>query len=122
MLNVADARGSVRVAVCAEAQWLQRSCMLGARVPAHAGVVVVVVNNVPPGVYGVLAHHDIDDDGQVNRNILGIPVEGIGFSRNAPMRFGPPRFLDAALRVGEERVAVPIKLRFEPEGVQPVGR
>ncbi len=114
VLDVANSRGSVRVAVCSETQWIKPSCALGARVPAHAGTVIAVVKNVPPGIYGVLVHHDANDDGGINRTLLGIPKEGIGFSRDAPLRFGPPRFVDAALKVGEQRVIASASLIFEP--------
>lgn len=115
VLNVADAAGSVRVAVCVADQWLKPSCARGARAPAHPGVVAITVHDVPPGTYGVLAHHDRNDDGQVNRNLLGMPTEGIGFSRDAPMRFGPPHFEDAALQVGSGAVMADVTLRFVPE-------
>ena len=112
VLNVADAAGSVRVEVCPQAEWL-KGCTLSAHAPAQAGITVVTVPDVPPGVYGVIAHHDSDDDGEVNRNLLGLPTEGIGFSRDAQIRLGPPRFGDAELRVEGQRVLVPITLHFE---------
>ena len=33
--------------------------------------------------------------------MIGIPTEPYAFSNNAPLRFGPPSFADAALSVGE---------------------
>lgn len=115
VLNVADDAGSVRVALCVVEQWLKPNCMLGARAPAHRGVVTVTVRDVQPGTYGVLAHHDRNDDGEVNRNFVGLPIEGIGFSRDAPMRFGPPRFADAALQVAAKGAVIDVTLHFEPE-------
>jgi uncharacterized protein (DUF2141 family) len=114
VLNVSSSAGSVRVAICTAEQWLRHSWIRSARVPAQRGQVVVTVPDVPPGTYGILAHHDWNDDGKVNRNLFGRPTEGIGFSRNAPMNFGPPRFEDAAVRVVGERAVVEVTLRFEP--------
>lgn len=116
VLNTADAAGVMRVELCQEAEWLQ-GCAISAQAPARPGLSTVTVPDVPPGVYGVIAHHDSDGDGEVNRNFLGLPTEGIGFSRDAQIRFGPPRFGDAALRIGGDRAVVPVTLHFErPSG------
>jgi uncharacterized protein (DUF2141 family) len=118
--NVADARGLVRVAVCQEGDWLRFDQPLCGQAPACRGVVSITLRPVPPGVYGVLAHHDANGDGRINRDLLGRPTEGIGFSRDAPILFGPPRFRDAALvfRAGS-RVTVDLALRFEPNAPRP---
>lgn len=115
ILNVGDSRGTVRVALCTAAQWLKPEAVAGAVVPAEEGVMRIVVPDVPPGTYGVLVHHDANADGEINRDFLGRPTEGIGFSRDAPMLFGPPRFKDAAVVVAEERVCLDVTLRFEPK-------
>ncbi|WP_236515897.1 DUF2141 domain-containing protein [Sandaracinus amylolyticus] len=52
-----------------------------------------------PGVYGVAFFHDEDRDGQVDRDWLGIPTEGFGFSNDAPTPFAPPSWSSAALQV-----------------------
>ncbi len=110
--NVRSDRGHVRVAVCPRAGFLQPNCAWHAFAPAHVGSVVVVVPGVPPGVYAVQAFLDENDDGKINRSLLGIPKEGMGFSRDAPMRFGPPSFDDAAVRVGADGAAVSLRLRY----------
>ena len=110
--NVRSERGHVRVAVCPKASFLQASCAWHGVVPARVGSVVVTVEGLPPGVYAVQSFQDENDDGVINRSLLGIPKEGIGFSRDAPMRFGPPSFDDAAIRVGEAGGAVSLRLRY----------
>lgn len=112
VLNSADDAGSMRVEICPAAEWL-KGCTLAAHAPARAGLSVVTVRDVPPGVYGVIAHHDSNDDTVVNRNLIGLPTEGIGFSRDAQIRLGPPRFGDAALQIDGSTVVVPITLHFE---------
>lgn len=104
--GVPDARGHVRVAVCERAEFLRPHCLHHAFAPAVAGTTMVRVPDLPPGIYAVQAWHDANDNGRIDRNWLGLPTEAIGFSRDAPMRFGPPRFDDAAISVG------PIVSRF----------
>ena len=44
--------------------------------------------------------------------VLMVPKEGFGFSRDAPVRFGPPRFAAAALTLGEGEVRAEIRMRY----------
>ena len=115
VLNVGNAKGNLRVAICTQDQWLQGRGVAGALVPARAGVMTVTVPDVPPGVYGALAHHDANGNGKIDKDLLGRPTEGIGFSRDAPIWFGPPKFADAAFRLAGEPVVLEISLCFEPK-------
>jgi uncharacterized protein (DUF2141 family) len=49
---------------------------------------------VPPGSYAILAMHDANGNGLMDRSFLGIPKEGFGASRGAHGAFGP-KFADA---------------------------
>jgi uncharacterized protein (DUF2141 family) len=60
----------------------------------------------------VQAFHDKNDNLVIDRTILGLPREGIGFSNDAPFRFGPPRFRDAAIALGPDGGHVAIRLRY----------
>ena len=100
-------RGTVLVAICDRASFLQPSGAFRGRAAAKAGAVSVRVEGVPPGVYAAQAYQDENGNGRIDRTLLGIPTEGIGFSRDAPMRFGPPRFEDAAFMLdGDAAVSV----------------
>ncbi len=66
----------------------------------------------PSGTYAVAVYHDENDNHHFDRNFLGLPAEGYGFSNDAPTLFGPPSF-DAArltVRPGENRIF--IRLRY----------
>ena len=106
--------GTIRVGVCTRAEFLKPTCRHVGHAPAQRGTVTVIVEGVPDGVYAVQAHHDTNGDGRIDMSFFGRPTEGIGFSRDAPFRFGPPRFADAALSIGGALVAVDITLKFEP--------
>ncbi len=110
--GVRDARGDILVAVCSERRFLQPTCEHAGRAPARPGEVTVRVAGVPPGTWTAQAFHDEDGDGKIGRNVLGIPTEGIGFSNDAKFRFGPPRFSDAAFRLGPAGGRVRFSLRY----------
>lgn len=42
--------------------------------------------------YAVIVSHDLNANGKLDRNLLGIPSEPYGFSNNPSTRFGPPGF------------------------------
>ena len=109
--GVRDERGTLRVAICTQADFLKPHCPYQGRAPARAGMVVVTINDVPPGIYAAQAYQDANDNGVLDRNWLGWPQEGMGFSNDAPFRFGPPSFADAAFRVsaGGERISFRVR-------------
>jgi uncharacterized protein (DUF2141 family) len=78
---------------------------------ARAGHVTVRVTGIPPGRYAVQAYHDEDGNGRLRHNLFGIPTEAIGFSRDAPLRLGPPRFEDAAIEITEPSTITRLRLR-----------
>lgn len=104
--------GRVLVALCAERDFLARSCALAGSAGARAGVTEVVIRDVPPGVYAAQAIHDENGNGDLDRNALGLPLEGFGFSRDAPLRAGPPRFEEAAVEVPAEGGVLAFALRY----------
>lgn len=111
LTGVEDSRGLVRVAICTPETFATKNCPFFGAVPAHPGSVVVSVGGIPPGRYAVQAYHDGDGNGRLRRGLFGLPAEAIGFSRDAPLRLGPPRFEDAAIDVSEPATATSLRLR-----------
>jgi len=64
------------------------------------------------GQYALALVHDENGNGRLD-TFLGIPREGYGFSRNAPVRFGPPRFDDARFTLqGQQTMVVNMRYTF----------
>jgi uncharacterized protein (DUF2141 family) len=104
------AKGKVLVAVCDKTTFL-KDCAYSGSAPAKAGETVVTVDGVPTGSWAVLSYQDENDNGKLDRNVLGIPKEPYAFSRDARGRFGPPSFEDAAFELRDEKAITTIKLR-----------
>lgn len=104
------AKGKVLVAVCDKTTFL-KDCAYSGSAPAKAGETVVTVDGVPTGAWAVLSYQDENDNGKLDRNVLGIPKEPYAFSRDARGRFGPPSFEDAAFELRDEKAVTTIKLR-----------
>ena len=67
---------------------------------------------VTPGRYAIALLHDENNNGKADRAFSLMPKEGYGFSRDAPVRMGPPSFEDAAFEVGSARVRQTIRMRY----------
>jgi uncharacterized protein (DUF2141 family) len=110
--EVATGHGHVMVAVCTPDTFLGAGCPYTGRAPAVSGVAEVIVRGIEPGIYAVQAFHDENSNFDLDRTLLGWPKEGMGFSNDAPMRFGPPRFEDAAIDVGVDGGTTRFRLRY----------
>ena len=100
-------KGVLRAAICTRAEFLSPSCSHSGEAPAAAGR--LTIDGVVPGTWAVQVFHDEDGDGDLDRRGLR-PLEGMGFSRDARMRFGPPRFEDAAFGlIGDARVVLTMR-------------
>ncbi len=50
-----------------------------------------------PAKFAIAAFHDENDDAELNRNPIGIPIERYGFSNDARATIAAPNFTDAAM-------------------------
>ncbi|WP_207476930.1 DUF2141 domain-containing protein [Arenibaculum pallidiluteum] len=107
-----NATGQILVAVCPESLFLGRECPWVSRVPARGQSIVARLEGVPPGIYAIQAIHDENANMDLDRNFVGYPLEGLGFSNDAPIRFGPPRFGDAAVTVRDPETRARLTLRY----------
>ncbi len=82
------------------------------RVEAADGETKVCFNIPKPGTYAVAIYHDENGNKKFDKNFLGIPTEGFGFSNNPKIYFGPPDHDEAAFEVGAEPVTVHIDVTY----------
>ena len=54
--------------------------------------------DLPFGEYAIAGFQDLDGNGILSGNFLGIPREPVGFSGGAKVRFGPPKWNDAVFQ------------------------
>lgn len=60
------------------------------RVEAHEGETRLCLHAPADGRYSIALYHDENGNKEFDRNFLGIPTEGYGFSQNPGFRFGKP--------------------------------
>lgn len=110
--NVRSVKGTIHVDLCPQAQFLKDGCALSGDAPAHSGTTTVLIANVPAGRYAAQVFHDENRNGRVDRALFGIPKEGIGFSRDAPIRMAPPKWDDARFDFAGGRQAIALRMRY----------
>jgi len=71
----------------------------------------VVFGDLPSGEYAISAFHDENGNARLD-TFARIPREGFAFSRNPALRFGPPRFADAAFAVTAAPLHQSIRMRY----------
>ncbi len=86
---------------------VQRQCTKITSIP-----IAITFTDLKAGSYAVAVIHDVNGDGTLNRNDLGMPIEGYGFSRNPATRTKAPEFNDSAVLVAGPNTNVQIQLKY----------
>ena len=71
-----------------------------------------VFRDVAPGTYAVAFVHDENGNGDMDRNAIGLPQEGFGFTNDAPTGLGPPSFESASFTYDGASVTLPVHARY----------
>jgi uncharacterized protein (DUF2141 family) len=66
------------------------------------GALSVVFRDLPTGRYALVAFHDANGNGSLDRNLLGLPTEAFGFSNGAMGVASSPAFDKAAVALSAD--------------------
>ena len=81
--------------------------------PAAAqGTVDVCLTTPEPGTYAVAVYHDENANIKFDKNWIGLPVEGYGFSNNPTIFLGPPAFEEAKFEALEGSTMITVELKY----------
>ena len=70
-----------------------------------------LIAGLPSGEYALALIHDENSNAKLD-TFAGIPREGIGFSRNPTLGFGPPKFTSAQFAMNTGTVAQSVKMKY----------
>lgn len=79
---------------------------VGKEIAVTSEQVQMVFDNIPIGVYAMVAFQDINKDKKLQSNFVGFPIEPIGFSRDARIKLGPPDFDDAKIEILQGKTVI----------------
>ena len=70
----------------------------------------VTTFDLEPGRYALALYHDINGNGEMDKNFVGIPKEPYGFSKDFRPKFSAPSFEDCAFDLPAAGKSISVKL------------
>jgi uncharacterized protein (DUF2141 family) len=107
---IRSAEGSVSVSLFGSADAFLKTPLQLVRVKAEKGSLTVQLKDLAPGDYAFSVYHDANDNGKLDRNALGIPLEDYAASNNAIGNMGPPAYADARFALPAGGLDMRVKL------------
>jgi len=102
-------KGTVYFGLYASAEdFANRNYMQSKKVKADKDGVVVSFDKIPKGVYAISCFYDANDNGKMDFDSNGMPMEDYGSTNNI-MYPGPPRFSDAKFEVSDKDLTFEIR-------------
>ncbi len=111
--NIKNAKGDIIVGVFDSDEKFLKEPVQGRTANATGDSITVVFENLKPGKYAVSVLHDANRNKDLDRNKLGIPKEGFGFSNNVTGAMGPPSFERALIDLTPETKGLEIDIKMK---------
>lgn len=111
--GIATTGGTLRAAVFGNAKSFEKKQHFIAEevIPVtSASEVRLAFPDLPPGRYAIAVFHDLNDNGILDTNALGIPTEPYGFSNNPAAKWSAPKFEEAAVDLSRARLILPVNV------------
>jgi uncharacterized protein (DUF2141 family) len=109
--DIRSAKGTLMVSVVnSDAAWNNQEKPVAAQKIAAGGKEVVLQFNLPAGDYAVQVMHDENENGKLDTNFMGMPIEGYGFSNN-PQVMRRAHFDEARFAIAEVAKSIIVRLR-----------
>ena len=91
--------------------WLETNNVGEGSVPVIDGRSEIHFESLPYGEYAISVYHDLNDNKKIDTGLFKIPKEPLGTSNDAKIRFGPPRYEDAAFILDQPELTIHIPVR-----------
>ncbi len=82
------------------------------KINAAPGQLKFIVHDLPAGRYAISVCHDANNNGKMDKNFIGAPLEGFGFSNNPEVTTGPPTFEQAVFTYNGQAQTMSIKMTY----------
>ena len=108
--SIAKTQGTIVLGLFDETSYNADRAVDGANLKVEGNDVTGTFEGLEPGEYAVKLYHDVNDDGEMNTNPFGMPIEPFAFSNDAKGRFGPAKWNAAKFTVSADGTVHTIKL------------
>ena len=109
--HINSAEGTINVAVFNSEKTFLKTPFLSKSADAKTGEMIFEFEAVPNGEYTISIYHDMNKNGELDKNLMGIPNEPYGVSKEGKSMFGPPSYKDALFTV--ENINVDLKISLD---------
>jgi uncharacterized protein (DUF2141 family) len=89
-----------------------QKCMSWTNANIENGACRLVFRNIPFGEYALTVHHDENKNGVMDKNLIGMPAEGYGFSANDRVLLAVPDFDDCKFSFASDGQQIIVKMRY----------
>ncbi len=107
---VEKAAGKMMVAIYDSKDSFRKSTAQASAMPATTGKMQFTFANLTAGDYAVLVYHDINDNGDLDTNMLGLPKEPWGASLEGKVLFGAPSWRKTQFTLDDDGKTISIFL------------
>jgi uncharacterized protein (DUF2141 family) len=109
--TVTQAAGEVLLAVYNAEDTFGKTSLLAMRKAAVEGDIEFSFSDLEPGEYAIMVFHDVNSNGELDTNLLGLPKEPWGASLQGKSIFGAPGWSDTRFELTDAGMAINITLR-----------
>lgn len=107
---VGESKGQLMLAVYDSEKSFRKEAVRAIRQPAVAGKMTVTIPKLPHGTYAVMAFQDLNENGKLDTNFVGIPKEPWGGSLQGKSVFGAPGWTDTRFDLSASENAITVTL------------
>lgn len=90
--NIKNIKGVVRIGIINKEKDFPYDAFTGKKIPINGNSVNIKFTGLAPGEYAISVHHDENCNDKLDKNVLGVPLEGYCFSNNVKALVAPPKF------------------------------
>lgn len=101
--GIEQQKGNLFVGVYDESSFLKQH-VYGTITNVNSTEITVELDSIKSGIYAVSVFHDDNGNDKLDTGAFGAPTEKVGFSNNAKMHYGPPKFSDCKFSIEEDMV------------------
>ncbi len=111
--NLTAAQGNLFIGIYNRAEgFLEvKNVVWSATIPVtRTGFMDIPVQGLAPGTYAVACFHDLNGNGKMDMNMLGIPTEPYCFSNNVRPRFRAPNWDETKFELGPAGKSISMRM------------
>ncbi|MFN7116725.1 MAG: DUF2141 domain-containing protein [Saprospiraceae bacterium] len=111
--NIENAQGTLYVAVYNESNFLQegKGLITTKFKVEKSDNQQVEIPNLPFGTYAIAIYHDVNNNGKLDKNALGIPAEPYAFSNNPKVKWRSPTFDETQIELNAPQKSLEVELK-----------